>query len=182
MEYLVTGSEMRAYDNDTIHQIGIPALVLMERAALRVSGCVEEELIRRCGSTHKGKVLCVCGMGNNGGDGLCVARLLAEKGISAEAALLGELERMTEETRRQLSILEHYDVVVHRTVPEGAYDVVVDALFGTGLTREITGVLREAVEAVNKKQACRVAVEIHCGINSVTGEGMGGAVKAGSCL
>ena len=47
MEYLVTGSEMRAYDNDTIHQIGIPAPVLMERAALKVSCCVEEELIRR---------------------------------------------------------------------------------------------------------------------------------------
>lgn len=178
MEYLVTGSEMRAYDNDTIHQIGIPTLVLMERAALKVSCCVEEELIRRCGSAHKGKVLCVCGTGNNGGDGLCVARLLAEKGISAEAVLLGESGRMTEETKRQLSILEHYDVVVHRTVPEGAYDVVVDALFGTGLTREITGTLREAVEAVNKKQACRIAVDIPSGINSDTGKVMGAAVKA----
>ncbi|MDE6128877.1 MAG: NAD(P)H-hydrate epimerase, partial [Lachnospiraceae bacterium] len=178
MEYLVTGNEMRAYDNNTIHQIGIPALVLMERAALKVSGCVEAELVRRCGSTHKGKVLCVCGTGNNGGDGLCVARLLAEKGIPAEAVLLGNPERMTEETKRQLSILEHFGVTVHSEVPEEACDVVVDALFGTGLTREITGVLREAVEAVNRKQACRIAVDIPSGINSDTGSVMGAAVKA----
>lgn len=178
MEYLVTGNEMRTYDNNTIHQIGIPALVLMERAALKVAGCVEDELIRRRGSTHKGKVLCVCGTGNNGGDGLCVARLLAEKGIPVEAVLLGNPERMTEETERQLSILKHFDVTVHKEVPEEAYDVVVDALFGTGLTREITGVLREAVEAVNRKPACRIAVDIPSGINADTGSIMGLAVKA----
>lgn len=178
MEYLVTGNEMRAYDNHTIHEIGIPALVLMERAALKVFACVEEVLGGFCGGNRKGSVLCVCGTGNNGGDGLCVARLLAEKGIRAEVVLAGDRERMTEETKRQLSILGHFDVPVHKSVPEEAYDVVVDALFGTGLTREITGAMRETVEAVNKKTAYRIAVDIPSGINSDTGSIMGAAVKA----
>lgn len=178
MEYLVTGNEMRAYDNDTIHQIGIPASVLMERAALQTAACVEKALLARYGRAQAGKVLCVCGTGNNGGDGLCVARLLAEKGIPAEAALLGDRERLTEETRRQLSILTHFDIVVHKEIPREEYDVVVDALFGTGLTREITGALRDAVEEINRRQSYRIAVDIPSGINADTGSVMGAAVKA----
>ncbi|MEZ3428321.1 MAG: NAD(P)H-hydrate dehydratase [Lachnospiraceae bacterium] len=178
MEYLVTGSEMRAYDNNTIHQIGIPALVLMERAALAVSENVEAALRKSAATGQMGKVLCVCGTGNNGGDGVCVARLLAEKGILAEVALLGEQKRLTEETKHQLSILSHYAAPIYQNVPEGTYDVVVDALFGTGLTREITGKLREAVEKINRKPAYRIAVDIPSGINADTGGVMGAAVKA----
>lgn len=178
MKYLVTGSEMRAYDSNTIHKIGIPSLVLMERAALGVFTCVEEALLARFSRVQEGRVLCVCGVGNNGGDGLCVARLLAEKGVPVTAALIGDRERMTEETKRQLSILTHFRAVVCDRVPEEAYDVVVDALFGTGLTREVTGEMREAVEAVNRKQAYRIAVDIPSGINADTGAVMGVAVKA----
>ncbi len=178
MEYLVTGSEMRAYDNNTIHQIGIPALVLMERAALAVSANVEEALQKLRGSGQRGRVLCICGTGNNGGDGVCVARLLAEKGIPAEVALLGEERRLTEETKRQLSILSHFAVPIYQNVPEGTYDVVVDALFGTGLTREIEGELRETVEEINRIPAYRIAVDIPSGINADTGSVMGAAVKA----
>lgn len=178
MEYLVTGNEMRAYDNNTICQIGIPALVLMERAALMVCSRVEKALLKQYGSIHKGSVLCICGTGNNGGDGLCVARLLAEKGIQAQVVLVGEPERMTKETELQMSIAKHYGITVHKTVPDGMYDVLVDALFGTGLKREITGGFRDAIEAMNRKQAYRIAVDIPSGINADTGSVMGVAVKA----
>ena len=77
-EYLVTGTEMRAYDTYTIEKIGIPAMVLMERAALAVRECVMERLSQG-GNGRDGTVLCVCGTGNNGGDGLCLARLLADE-------------------------------------------------------------------------------------------------------
>lgn len=172
-EYLVTGKEMRAYDTYTIEHIGIPAMVLMERAALQVAACVEKHLYRK-----KGRVLCVCGTGNNGGDGLSVVRLLIDKGIAAEAVLIGNREHAGRELLMQLSILEKYGITPYTKVPDGEYDILVDALFGTGLSREITGAYRDAVEAMNQKEAVRISVDIPSGINADTGAVLGAAVRA----
>ncbi|MGN1147368.1 MAG: NAD(P)H-hydrate epimerase, partial [Lachnospiraceae bacterium] len=173
MEYLVTAKEMRAYDTYTIEHIGIPALVLMERAALVVTQCVEEVLREK-----PGKVLCVCGTGNNGGDGLGVARLLLDRGIDVKVALIGDAERATKETQVQLAILQQYGIVPVPEVPEGEYALVVDALFGTGLSREVAGVYRQAIETMNEKGACLVAIDIPSGIDADTGAVWGTAVRA----
>lgn len=173
MEYLVTAKEMRAYDTYTIEHIGLPALVLMERAALAVAQCVIGVL-----GEKPGKVLCVCGTGNNGGDGLGVARLLLDRGIEAEVALIGDAGRATKETQVQLSVLKQYGIIPYTEVPSGEYTVVVDALFGTGLSREVTGIHKQAIEAMNAKNACRVAIDIPSGIDTDTGAVWGTAVKA----
>ena len=83
MRYLPTGEWMQKADNYTIHEIGIPSMVLMERAALAAVAVMEQEKI----NTHR--TLVVCGSGNNGGDGFAVARLLKEKGCDVEAAFIG---------------------------------------------------------------------------------------------
>lgn len=176
-EYLVTGEEMQAYDTYTIAHIGIPAMVLMERAALETVSRIEEHLAEMPGCGEK-TVLCVCGTGNNGGDGLCVARLLMDRGIHVEIALIGCENHLSVEAASQLAILKQYGATWGSKVPDREYAVIVDAMFGTGLTREITGVYREAVDAVNEKDAFVVSIDIPSGIHAKTGEVLGTAVKA----
>ena len=171
--YLVTPEEMRAYDAYTIEHIGIPSLVLMERAALAVAARVEEAL-----KSRKGKVLCVCGSGNNGGDGLAVVRLLADKGIDADAVFLGNENRAKEETRAQLAILRAYGITPFSSIPEGNYAVVVDAVLGTGLSGEVKENFRMVIETMNGMDAYRIAVDIPSGLDGKTGKALGTAVRA----
>lgn len=173
MSYLVTQQEMRAYDIYTIEQIGIPALVLMERAALAVAGRVEYALQGR-----KGKVLCVCGSGNNGGDGLALTRLLLDKGIAVETVFLGEKSRAGSEVQIQMSILQQYGHVLKKEITDGEYAVVVDAIFGTGLSREVTGVYRQVIETINQMQAYTISVDIPSGLDADTGKVLGTAIEA----
>lgn len=181
MEYLVTKKEMQAYDTYTIEQIGVPALILMERAAL----CTLERVLDVLnGKETSAKVLCVCGVGNNGGDGLAVSRMLMDEGIAADVALIGDKAHVSLETKVQLDILEKYGVTPLDMVPESNYDVVVDALFGTGLSREITGAYKNAVEAINAMktsngaESYRIAIDMPSGIDADTGAVLGVAVKA----
>lgn len=184
MEYVVTSEEMRAYDTYTIEHMGIPSLVLMERAALKtVESIMEikksiEDAAINLKIQKKIRILCVCGTGNNGGDGLCVARLLREQDIGADAVLIGNRQKLTKETALQLSVLEKYGVTVGNKVPEAEYDIIVDALFGIGLSREITGEARVAIEAINDKTAYKIALDIPSGIDADTGKVWGCAVKA----
>lgn len=173
MNYLVTQEEMQAYDIYTIEHIGIPAMVLMERAALAVAGRVEYALQGR-----KGKVLCVCGSGNNGGDGLALTRLLLDRGIAVQAVFLGEKSRVGREAETQLSILQQYGHIPVKEIPNEEYAVVVDAIFGTGLAREVTGVYRKAIETINQMQAYTISVDIPSGLNGNTGQVLGAAVRA----
>lgn len=180
MEYLVTSEEMRAYDTYTIEQIGIPSTVLMERAALKTTERILK-IINEKNNGNTGKcerILCVCGTGNNGGDGICVARLLKEQDIEADVVLLGSREKLTKETAMQLSALEAYGIAAEERIPEKEYDIIVDALFGTGLSRNITGDIQTAIEQVNKKQAYKIAIDIPSGIDADTGKVLGCAVKA----
>lgn len=172
MEYLVTGKEMQSYDKYTIEQIGLPALVLMERAALKALEAIEKVL------PFGGRVLCVCGTGNNGGDGLSLARLLLDKKIETSVVLIGEKSRVTKETALQLSILEKYGVTPHVKVPDGEYDIIVDALLGTGLSREPAGDYRQAVEDINRKNGYKLSIDMPSGIHADTGKVLGVCVKA----
>lgn len=186
MEYLVTSNEMRAYDTYTIESIGIPSLVLMERAALQTVVRVREAMksLDACtdfkdGIPHKDfSVLCVCGTGNNGGDGLCVTRLLREQGIEADAVIIGNRDKVSKETAVQLSVLGKYGVIVKNAITDNNYDIIVDALFGIGLTRDICGEYSEAIERINQSAAYKISVDIPSGIDADTGKVWGCAVKA----
>ena len=107
MKYLVSASEMRRYDSNTMKRIGIPACVLMERAALAAAEAVEGYCKGQKGRKH---VLVLAGIGNNGGDGLAAARLLAELGYQVEVWCVGNRSKASEEWRRQMGILEKYPV------------------------------------------------------------------------
>ena len=100
MNYIIDGRTMKAADHYTIETIGIPSLVLMERAALQVVETVKKEKIDITRS------LIVCGSGNNGGDGIAVGRLLLEKGAKVTVVLAGNPDHCTEEAKEQIRIFQ----------------------------------------------------------------------------
>ena len=150
MQYIVTAEEMKEYDNNTIEHIGIPGLVLMERAALKVKEAILEEV------KELQSVLIVAGVGNNGGDGLALARLYAAEGVRVTVCVMGDYNKATESFQVQKRILEHYPVEFFEgekaleCLKEYArvrvdFDVIVDALFGVGLSRPLEGIYSEVI-------------------------------------
>lgn len=167
MIYLPTGEQMRRADLYTIEEIGVPSMVLMERAALEVVRCMEEEQLDFC------KVLVICGSGNNGGDGYAIARLLHLKGHDVTIFFAGNSQKRSEENAQQAKIAAHYEIPVITNLGTEEYSVIIDALFGTGLKREVTGHYREVLCSVNQMAGKKVAVDLPSGIHDTTGARMG---------
>ena len=167
MIYLPTGEQMRRADLYTIEEIGVPSMVLMERAALEVVRCMEEEQL------DFRKVLVICGSGNNGGDGYALARLLHLKGHDVTIFFAGNSQKRSEENAQQAKIAAHYEIPVITNLGTEEYSVIIDALFGTGLKREVTGHYREVLCSVNQMAGKKVAVDLPSGIHDTTGARMG---------
>lgn len=190
MKEVVSCERMKQLDAYTIEKRGIPSCVLMERAALKT---VEEmEKVFHKNNTEE-KILCVCGSGNNGGDGIAIARILFLHGYQAEIYVAGNHSSFTHETARQLSIASNYHVPVVNNPQWREYTTIVDAVFGVGLARPVMGKYKELIETMNRMTAWKVAVDIPSGVNGDTGAVMGAAfeadltvtfgfLKAGLCL
>ena len=137
MKYLVKAKEMKQFDRNTIEHFGILSEVLIERAALAAF----EELQKKLQPAQT-RILIVCGNGNNGADGLALARLLHLAGAEVTTLLLGDRTKATPENKKELQINEAYGIL-SVTDPDQLqtenWDVVVDALFGVGLSRKIEG-------------------------------------------
>lgn len=172
MEYLVNSAEMKRADSYTINTIGIPSMVLMERAAL---GTVEELLD---GSFDLKKVVVVCGSGNNGGDGFAIARLLYLKNIDVKILFAGDEKKCTNETRQQMGIVRKYGIEICEKECFENCTTIVDALFGIGISRPIEGYFASIIESMNNSGADILSVDIPSGISADTGQVMGVAVKA----
>lgn len=172
MRILLTGEQMKDADAYTIQKMKVPSMVLMERAALAVMDVLEEEHVDMT------RPLIVCGSGNNGGDGLAVARLLHLKGYLPKVWYLGNPEHASEENRLQLEIAENYGILVRNTLEESEYSVIIDTIFGTGLKRDVEGKYKEAMECLNTYQCAKVSVDIPSGISDTTGKVRGTAFRA----
>lgn len=183
MDYIVTSDEMKRCDQYIIKEIGMPSMVLMERAALVT---VDELMV---GGSNPGlwdydlaKVLCVCGTGNNGGDGFAIARLLHLKGIPVEILTIGDPKKRSAETELQSNIAKNYGITILDKIPEKLeYTTIIDALLGIGLKRPLTGEFSQAIQLMNgsKSGGTRIlSVDVPSGISTDTGEIMGVAVMA----
>ena len=175
MKYVLTAAEMKGYDTNTIEKIGIASQVLMERAALAV---IEE--LKKVKKGMK-RILVAAGCGNNAGDGIAIGRMLLLEGYRVDICLAGEREKCSAETVHQLEILENLGFSITGKNPDAEYDMIVDALFGIGLSREVSGVYQEFVEDINRRKkagAFVCSVDIASGICADTGKVMGCAVKA----
>jgi NAD(P)H-hydrate epimerase len=172
---VVTATEMREIDRSTIAEVGIPGTVLMERAGVAVA----EHVL--CHYAPE-RVLVLAGTGNNGGDGLVAARELFNRGVSARVLMAGTRAKLSPDCRFQYEIIRKMRVPVeHRTLPtprdmHGA--LVIDALFGTGLVRPITGQVAEAIASLNASDSTVVSVDMPSGISADTGQVLGAAVQA----
>lgn len=172
MEYLLKSNEMKELDYNTIEEIGIPSVVLMEKAALGVI----EEIQNSCDKMDK--ILVVCGSGNNGGDGIAIGRILSLQGKEVRIVFIGEENKATTETKRQIEIAKKYNIEIYNTFDKSEYNVLIDALFGIGLTREVEGSYKDAINLINQTKGFKVAVDIPSGISADTGKVMGVAVMA----
>jgi len=171
---------MRKLDAEAINDCGIASSVLMENAAGHLAAAVLERL------PEGGAAAVVCGTGNNGGDGVAAARILLERGVRVKTYLVGDRGRMTEDERLmesrlvaaggELLPLRPGDAAAERYV-SGA-DVIVDALFGVGLSRALSGEALEAVRLINRSRAYTVSADVASGVDAGTGEILGEAVRA----
>jgi len=179
---VVDNQGIRAADAHTIQDLGLPSLVLMERAASAVRDVVEELF------NPDELVLVLCGRGNNGGDGLAFARQRHAAGGRVEVVLLGSPESLSPDSAVQWELALKFGVKTRQVQDQegikalevllGQADGVVDALFGTGLTRPLGGLEAATVELVNASGAPVVAVDIPSGLSGSSGQLLGPAVKA----
>ena len=171
MKKLLYSGQMKALDAYTIEQIGIPSPVLMERAALEV---VLRIKARGC----CGRILVLCGTGNNGGDGIAVARILFQQGFDSAYYVAGNEAHYTDQTRLQISIADALGVPrIYDPEPERP-SVLVDALFGVGLSRPVTGEYARLIDWMNRMDAWKIAVDIPSGVDADTGQILGTAFRA----
>ena len=175
---MITGTQAKAADRYAIDILGIPSLTLMENASREVAAYIEENFTGE-------KILILCGTGNNGADGICIANILnRNKKISTAPAVVvtGNLEHASWEFLYQLS--EYKKAGFAPVFAQGSdlfsgYDVLVDAVFGIGLRselREDKASLLKAADTAGFKHV--IAVDMPSGINSDTGELMGAGIHA----
>lgn len=179
---VVNNDQMKQLDNRTINEYLIPGLLLMERASLEVfSTCLE--LIRK----HKlEEVVIFVGPGNNGGDGLAVARHLEAEGMNVNVVLLPQPESLRGDALENYNLLTCRKVmVVHKTeelITALKVDMdkrlIIDALFGTGIQRPVEGEYIEAIRWINAQKSKILAIDIPSGIHGDTGKVLGEAVRA----
>lgn len=176
MRTAVSCEYMKELDAATILEKKVPAMVLMERAALFVA----EEIKTYCAAHREAspRILAVCGSGNNGGDGIAVARILHLAGLQAEICLAGNPEKMTEQTALQWEIARNYHVPVVNNAKLSEYTIIVDALFGVGLARPVEGHYAELIRRMNETAAWKVAVDLPSGLCGDTGQELGIAFRA----
>lgn len=180
---VVTAQEMKNLDRRAIEEFHIPADTLMENAGLRVVEAIE----KTWGSVEGKTVTVAVGKGNNGGDGLVVARHLRERSARLHVFLLAPPENLSRETRTNLERYQKIsgpvsvvteDIFVELNQALSQSDLIVDALFGTGLSSPVEGLAARVIAAINASGKPVVAVDLPSGIHTDTGRVMGSAVKA----
>lgn len=173
MQLWVNAAQMKAADQYTIQKLWVPSLELMEHAAQACVQVLEDEKV------DLSHVCVVCGSGNNGGDGFAIARILQNNRYSVETFCVGNPEHYTEETQEQMHRLQECGGKITYGMPqEDSYSVVIDAVFGVGLSRKVEGRYRQVIEQMNRMRGTKFAVDIPSGLSATTGCILGCAFKA----
>ena len=174
---LYTAAQVREFDRVVIEEYGIPGADLMERAGTRAFHWMQERW------PGVGEILVVCGVGNNGGDGFVLARHALQGGLRVRVLELGDPARRRGDA---LSMAEAWHAAGGETVPftdlPGKPGLIVDALLGTGLERDVSGPWAEAIDRINTHQSPVFALDIPSGLNADSGRVMGRAIRAEACL
>ena len=179
----VTSSEMKAIDELCIKAIGIPGIVLMENASLKV--------IKHIDSKYNNFTI-VCGVGNNGGDGLAVARHLIVEDKNVDIFVLGNLDKASKDFTINYNILINLGVEIQQITREEDLkrisksldnsQMTIDSIFGTGLTRNVEGLFAKTIDIMNEKSKYIISVDIPSGLNADNGEILNKCIKANKTI
>jgi len=171
---LYQAQEVRELDRIAIQDLGIPGAQLMDRAGFSAFQAMRQQW------PNARHIRIFCGIGNNGGDGFVIARYAKYAGLDVKVFSLGDPSRLTGDARGAFQAMSDAGITpepFQANLSEDA-DVVVDALFGTGLDREVTGPWSDAIAAINRFPGATLAVDIPSGLHADTGRVLGCAVRA----
>jgi len=180
---VLTGQQMKDFDLQAIQEYAIPSLILMENAGRSLAQALPKHIphLSRC------HIVVIAGKGNNGGDGLCVARHLLNAGAPVEVFIAGSPDELSEETRTQAEILERSAAKIFY-LADGKLsrlkaslqqsDLVIDALLGIGVKGPVRGILQPIIEQINRCKAFVIAVDLPSGVDADTGHVSNVAVEA----
>jgi len=183
---VMSREEVRSIDRWAIEEIGIPGVVLMENAGRSCAELIAERLA----ALEKPKVCIFCGTGNNGGDGFVAARHLVNKGFAVTVVLCGDKNKVRGDAKINLDILERLGQSVEQLEPASAQinarvaelasnaDIVVDALFGTGLNGRLRDDYIRLIGSINALGKPVIAVDIPSGLDCDTAEVLGASIRA----
>ena len=179
---LFTAEQSRELDRRTIEDHGVPSLQLMENAATAFADAAERIAMFKSASVF-------CGSGNNGGDGIAAARILASRGFDVRAFLVGKRDKLTNDAkemeRRLIACgleLEDYEGNHEQLKFIASCGVIADAMLGTGLNSPVRGKYAEVIELINSQDIPVVSADIPSGISSDTGEILGVAIDANETI
>ena len=170
MEKILTSREIFALEEKAVKS-GQSIDMLMERAG----NAVFEEVVQHYKPC---KTLVLCGPGNNGGDGFVVARLLKDQGWKVDIALDKSANPNLSQATQLNKSRWQSKIIDFREINLDEYDLIIDALFGIGLHREVSGIYKDVITSINKGNKKVVATDIPSGIDSDTGQILGCAIKA----
>ena len=178
----VSVQQIQCLDKTAIEKYGIPAIVLMENAGR----CVAAEIIDELRHKKSPKVCIICGLGNNAGDGFVAARYLWNAGIETKIFLVGRADKLKEDAainyqilkklRYPIEELDQLNSVMTQDISKA--DIVVDAVFGVGLNREISEPFKSVIQSLNDKAQHILSVDIPSGLDGTTGKIYGVCVQA----
>ena len=183
---VMTRDKVRAFDNWAINTVGIPGAVLMENAGRSCAELIKDKLA----GVADAKICIFCGTGNNGGDGYVIARHLLNSGFKVAVVLCGDRSKIKGDAKINLDILERMGQPIEklniadadisgriRTLTNGA-DMLVDGLFGTGLSGQLSDEYKQLIESINAQNCPILAVDIPSGLDCDSGQPLGAAIRA----
>jgi NAD(P)H-hydrate epimerase len=183
---VMSRAEVRAFDAWAINELGIPGMVLMENAGRSCAELIKKELA----GVANPKVCIFCGTGNNGGDGYVIARHLLNSAFSVVVAVCGDRSKIKGDAKTNLDVLEGMGQPIEELNLEGGdiagrvetfsadADMLVDGLFGTGLSGELSDEYKQLIESINAQSCPVLAVDIPSGLDCDSGQPHGAAIKA----
>lgn len=185
MKY-ITRQQMKELDRKAIEEYHIPALILMENAGRAVA----DEVLKMLDNPETSEVSILCGRGNNGGDGLVVARHLFNQGVKVKVFYLGNIKESLNKGEAGINLnivlkmkipLEEVTITRHNLksiIYNLKSSLIIDAIFGIGLERPIEGQLKELIDRINTLQIPIVAVDMPSGLDADKGIPLGTAIRA----
>lgn len=179
--------QVRAFDAWAINELGIPGVVLMENAGCSCAELIEDKL----SAIVKPRVCIFCGTGNNGGDGFVIARHLLNRGFIVVVVVCGNRNKVRGDAKANLDILEGLGALIEQLDVDNIDDIkgrvaalaqdadmIVDAIFGTGLTGELRDEYKRLIAGINALGHPILAVDIPSGLDCDTGQPLGAVIRA----